>query len=104
MDLESIRLILLMIKNTSRNSIDVNKLYRAGFSDVDIGVICNECLDKGFIVKERNNFVITELGIEEIERINGILGKRYIEKSLAEYSKYKIEKISIDSIYIPKDL
>lgn len=104
MDLESIRLILLIIKNTKRNSVNIDKLYRAGFSDLDIGVICNECLAKGFILKERSNFEITKLGIHEIERINSMLGKKYVEKNLAEYSKYKIKQISTDSIYIPKEM
>lgn len=101
MDLERLRLALLVIENRKNNQ---NSLYKAGFTDLEIGNIFDYCIEKGFINTNFEKFEVTILGKNEIDRLNVVLGKHNVEKKIATYVKFKEEKMTSSHIYIPKKL
>jgi hypothetical protein len=65
-------------------------------------MLCNYSLEKGFIIKDFKKFRITSKGEKFIDDTNRTLNRKGIEKFIVPYTKYKIAKLHIDDIYIPK--
>jgi hypothetical protein len=104
MDLDLLLLLLISIKNEkdSDEKLVNNNLKSLYSDDLEIGYMCNYALENGFIKDEYGKFVITLKGVEKINEINDILERKGINRFIVPYSKYKIRKIGIEDIYIPK--
>ncbi|CEN85133.1 hypothetical protein [Paraclostridium sordellii] len=104
MDLDLLLLLLVSIKNNkdSDESLVDNNLKNLYSNDLEVGYICNYALKEGYIINEYEKFTITSKGIEKINEINNIFERKGIDRFIVPYSKYKIRKMNIDDIYIPK--
>lgn len=104
MDLDLLLLLLVSIRN-NKDSDEIlvdNNLKSLYSNDLEIGYLCNYALEKGYIKNEYEKFIITSKGIGKINEINNTLERKGIDRFIIPYSKYRIRKINIDDIYIPK--
>lgn len=77
----------------SRNSLDI--LLDSQITYVQIATLLVECENVGFIENTSDGYMLTNIGIE-------FLNKKQDFEEIETLDEFRIEKIGIEQIYIPK--
>jgi predicted transcriptional regulator len=84
----------------SIQSNDLSTLINIGYSYSQIYSFLEQAIEKKFIEKIENKYKITEKGRDFITKNLKLIDKN---SWISNYDNFRVEKIPIDSIYIPKD-
>lgn len=69
-----------------------------------IGSLCSQALSEGLLSERLHSLVLTDKGSDYIDDLNRKLGRKGIDKVIALVPDQRIEKISLDEIYLPQEM
>lgn len=96
---EDMLLLLISIKNDGNPSFVEDHI-----SFGTVGLLCMEAINKGLIIEDRKEFVLTDKGVSYIEHENKKLNKKGIDKEISSLPDAYIKKFSVDDIYLPEKI
>ena len=88
--------LLLSLKDTQYSDYVINHL-----SYGTVGELCSTAVSEGLIEEYRKEYIITAKGKKFIEEQNKLLGKKGINKFIANIPDAYCSTIEIDEVYIP---
>ena len=98
-DPEDMLFFLLSIRH-SESSAFVSRHVTSG----NIGSLCSKALSEVRLSERLHSLVLTDKGSDYIDDLNRKLGRKGIDKVIALVPDQRIEKISLEEIYLPQEI
>ncbi len=99
-DINDILLLLVSIKKTDL----ISDYLFENLGSLKIAKICEFALENNYIINNNGTYSLTSEGENYIEKLNKELKKKGIDKWIVIPSNYKIDKISLEYIYLPNKI
>ncbi len=95
---------LILLLQIIKGNGNIEPLLKMGLNYFQVAEYIDYAIKKRYISKKEKIFKLTEIGLKKLESLNKKVKRYNSEKWIGPYDQFKIKKINLEEIYIPKKI